>query len=60
LLSDFAPALLTYGQVFAFDLNIELNVFALASVFPWVFTMFHLFLPQPSIGYFVFKAVAET
>jgi len=30
-----------YGEVFAFDLNVEFDVFILACVFPRVFAMFH-------------------
>jgi hypothetical protein len=43
LLSDFAPALLAYRQVFAFYLDVEFDVFAIARVSPRVFTVFHSF-----------------
>jgi hypothetical protein len=43
LVCDFAPALLAYGQGFAFYLDVEFYVFAFAGVFPGVFTMFHSF-----------------
>jgi hypothetical protein len=36
-----APALFTYGQFFAFKLNVKLDVPAFAVVFPRILTMFH-------------------
>jgi hypothetical protein len=41
LIGDFTPALLANGEVFTFYLNIELDVFAVADIFPWVLTVFH-------------------
>ena len=60
LLWDFAPALLANWQIFAFNLDIEFNVFTVAGVFPWVFTMFHIFSSHTHFDVFAFKAVAET
>jgi hypothetical protein len=52
--------LLANWQVFAFNLDVEFNVFTVAGVFPWVFTMFHIFSSHTPFGVFAFKAVAET
>ena len=52
LVSDFAPALLTYRQVFASYLDVEFYVFAFAGVFPRVFTMFHSFYLKPPVNCF--------
>jgi hypothetical protein len=60
LVSYFTPALLTNGQVLAFHLNVEFDVFTLAGIFPGVFTMFHFFSLKPMLLLFAFKAVAET
>jgi hypothetical protein len=42
LVGDFAPALLANGKCFAFNLDVEFDVFAFAGVFPGVFTVFQL------------------
>jgi hypothetical protein len=42
LIGDFAPALLANRQVFAFYFDIEFDVFAVADIFPWVLTVFHV------------------
>jgi hypothetical protein len=36
------PALFADGECFAFDDYVEFDIFALALVFPWVFTLFHV------------------
>jgi hypothetical protein len=44
LVCDFAPAVFTDWQVFAFDLYVKFDVFTVALVFPRVSTMFnHIF-----------------
>jgi len=60
LFSDFAPALLAYWQVFAFNLDIEFDVFAFTSVSPRVFTMFHFLASTHLVENFAYKTVAET
>jgi hypothetical protein len=45
LVSYFVPALLAYGQFFAFYFNVQFDVFVFAVVFPWVFAMLHVLLP---------------
>jgi len=53
--------LLADGEVFAFYLDVEFDVFVFAGVFPWVFTVFHVFCPHGlSLVLFAFKAPAET
>jgi hypothetical protein len=59
LISDFAPTLLANGQVFAFYLNIEFNVFAIADIFPWVFTVFHVYHRSSGVAFFAFKRRAQ-
>jgi hypothetical protein len=54
LIRDFAPALLAYGQVFAFHLDVEFDVFAFARIFPRVFTMFHFFCLSLAFAEFSF------
>jgi hypothetical protein len=57
LVSYFVPALLTNWQRFAFYLDVQFNVFALAMIVPRVFTMLHfIFLDAPPLGFFPFKA----
>jgi hypothetical protein len=41
-IGDFAPALLANRKVFAFYLDIEFDVFAIANIFPRVLTMLHV------------------
>jgi len=60
LFSDFAPALLAYGQVFSFNLDVEFDIFASASVSPRVFTMFHFLASTHLVEHFAFKLVAKT
>jgi hypothetical protein len=60
LFSDFAPALLAYWQVFAFNLDVEFDVFAFTSVSPRVFTMFHFLASTHLVKHFAFKSVAKT
>ncbi len=49
LLGDFAPALLADGQVFAFYLDVEFDVFACAGILPGVFAMFHIFVSKDAV-----------
>jgi hypothetical protein len=60
LFGDFAPTVLTDWDDFAFDLDVEFDVFAVTGVFPWVFTMFNvmfqgLFLKNSYGANFAFK-----
>ena len=53
LVGDFVPALLADGQFFAFYLDVEFDVFAFAAFFPGVFTMFHFFVSEEEVWWFV-------
>ncbi len=46
LVCQVGPALAADGAFFAFKHDVEFDVFALAGVFPWVLTMFHVLVLQ--------------
>jgi hypothetical protein len=60
LIGDLTPALLTNGQVFTFNLNVEFYILTDTNVIPRIFTLFHVYHNTTPLADFAFKTHQET